>query len=329
MPSRRIRVILVQVVLFGCLAGLLAIADRAPLHSDKRHPDVTIESDFYRYYNGVVERTLPGPYPYRVLVPGVIWILHGAAPFVSELTIDALFKVVLLWTIQIVFFQYVKRFLDPLPALAGVLWLDVLIGFSLAYVQGPSTSETMDLLNLLVCLLFLFWLEEQNWLKLVLLMAAGMVNRETPLLLVPLVLIYDTWSKRGFKRTIVLGSTGSVVYLVIRVLIQPAGGEWVTTVGVPYNLPGIDPGTSERALVGLVHILLLLGPLLVFAFMWFKEKPLPLRAAISTAPLLILVHYIFGTAIESRLWFPLYVFLIPPALLTLRTLVAPASGSDH
>jgi hypothetical protein len=321
--SAKFRISFVYVLLFGSLAGLLAIADRAPLHLDKRHPEVHVESDFYRYYNGVVDGSLPGPYAYRFLVPRIIWVLHIAVPSASELTIDFVSKLLILWAIQILFFHYAGRYLDFPGALGAVLWLDVLTGFSLAYVQGPSTAETMDLFNLLVCLLFLLWVEKGTLLKLGVLVGLGILNRETPLLLLPLILILDVWNKRGLTRTTVLGIIGVTTYMVVRMLITPAAGGWVTTEGLPYNLPGADSATTERALVGFIHVVILIGPLLGLASMRFKEKPILLRSAILVAPIFILVHYVVGTAIESRLWFPLYIFLIPPALLTLRALTEP------
>ena len=43
-----------------------------------------------------------------------------------------------------------------------------------------------------------------------------------------------------------------------------------------------------------------------------------MKASSSVTPVFILIHYVFGTIIETRLWMPLFVILIPLLIDSLK-----------
>jgi hypothetical protein len=99
------------------------------------------------------------------------------------------------------------------------------------------------------------------------------------------------------------------------------GNAWFTFEGLERNIPFLSKEYTATALVGNLHVIFLLGPLLLAGLYRFNEHPRFLRVAASIAPLFILVHYAVGTIVEARLWMPLFVVLIPLALRNIDALV--------
>jgi hypothetical protein len=308
--------------LFFCIAVLLVIADRAPLHLDKGNPSRPIETDFYLHYHSVLDRTIGGPYAYRVLVPWVTALLHGIYPSFAEINIDAALKTLVLFLILLAFFLSQQRFFTPWIALAGTLWMSVLIGYSLAYVQGPASGETTDLLNLLVFILALDLMLDGRMGALAALLFVGMLNRETPLLLLPLIYTLDHSTKRGPARTAGLTLGMLVIYVGLRLAIPTTTGGWFTFQGLGMNIPGYESGRTGEAVQSIVHVLLLLAPLFGLAASGFSRLSLFFRGSILLAAGLVIIHFIVATVIESRLWMPEFALLIPPSLQNLRRILA-------
>jgi hypothetical protein len=305
-------------LLFICIAALLMIADRAPLHLDRRNPSPPVISDFYRHYDSVLDGSIGSPYAYRLLVPWITAFAHRLFPSVTEIDIDAVLKVLILFCVQITFFWTQRRFYAPWIALAGVFWMDVLIGYSLAYVLGPASGETTDLLNLLVFVLALDLMLDGKTAALALLFVVGMLNRETPLLLLPLIYALDRSARRRAARSVIVTLASVAVYVGLRLAVQTTGGKWFTMQGLGSNIPGYEPGMGGRALQSALHVLVLLVPLFGLAVAGFNRKQILFRGSIVLAGILVIVHFVVATVIESRLWMPVFALLIPPSLLTLQ-----------
>lgn len=316
-----------MIVLFIGIALLLEIGDRAPLHLDRRNPNPPIASDFYRHYGSVLDGSIGGPYAYRLLVPWMTETVHWVLPSFSEIDIDAGLKTLILFLLQATFFWSLRRWFSSWVAFAGVLWMDVLVGYSLAYVLGPASGETTDLLNLLVFIIALDFMLDGGMARILTLFVIGMFNRETPLLLLPLVYVVDRAEGRNAVRTVCLLVGSVAVYLGLRIAVPAVGGGWFTVEGLAMNIPGYATGMEERAIASIVHVLILLGPLFMLALPGFTRKPLIFRGSIVVAAALVLIHFAVATVIESRLWMPLYALLIPSSLHTLNNKFARNSSS--
>lgn len=319
---------LALLVLFSGTAGVLCIADRTPVHLGSRFPGVRMQDEFMLYQNGVIQKTLPGPYVYRVLVPYTVNVVQSAIPGMSAMTIDLILKFSVLLLCQFVFYKFLSLFFGGKESVAGVLWWDLLVGYSLAYVQGPSVLESIDLVNALVFMLACLAIYHNQILSLTLLLAVGTLNRESTLLLLSPILIDDFRRRRSLVRTLVSASAVAIPYLGIRL---PAGSfqDWWTWEEIPRNIPFLSAELTGKALVATVHVLLLIGPLLFLALHRFREQPTFLKIVASSAPLIIMTNYLFGAVIESRVWLPLYVVLIPLALGTLaRIFERPTSNAQ-
>ena len=196
--------------------------------------------------------------------------------------------------------------------------MDVLIGYSLAYVLGPASGETTDLLNLLVFILVLDLMLDGRTGALAVLFVVGMLNRETPLLLLPLVFAIDRSEKRGIAPSAILALASVAVYVGLRLAIRTTGGGWFITQGLGMNIPGYESGMAGRSFQSVVHVLLLLAPLFGLAVVGFSRLPLVFRGSIVLAGLLVIIHFVVATVIESRLWMPEFALLIPASLYNLQ-----------
>lgn len=304
-------------ILFASIATLICFSERTPIH----RPEFKTETirEFNLYYNGVVSAALPGPYAYRILVPYAVYGIASVVP-VSPIDIDFVLKFFLLLFCQIIFHSFLRSYLGEWESFAGVLLLDLLLLFSLSYIHGPSVLETGDIANALVFISILLLLHQNKFVLLCAVAALGMLNRETPIALVPVVFLQDRFAHRGWHRSAILLLILGAVYLVPRLLIESPSSNWFLFEGIPWNIPFVAENFA-KPLVANVRLLVLLGPLLLLAFSRFQEQPVFFKHAAILVPIFLLVHYVLATIIEARLWMPLFVVLIPMAMHTLSGLM--------
>ena len=310
----------ILIFIFFSVAGLLAIADRAPYHLEKRFPESKISDDFTFYLDGVLNKTLPGPYIYRILIPYSVDFINKIIPAVSPVTIDLILKFMILFLCQLSFFFLMYMFFSAFKALSGVFLLDVLTGFSLSYFQGPSIPETADLLNMAIFSLVITALYKNSFTTVCVLLFIGMLNRETPILLLPVIFLYDYINKKGFLRSIISAACILVPYLILHLLIREPDPRWVTMEGITRNIPFVNDSYTSTAILSVIRLFLLIGPLLFLSIYRFKNQLQFFKITTSVIPLFIVIHFIFGTIIEARLWMPVFVLLIPPAINTLSNI---------
>ena len=316
-------------LLFISLAILLAIADRAPIHLEKRYPSALIKEEFTFYLDGVINKTLPGPFVYRVLIPYSVTALHSMAPVLSPMNVDLFLKIIILIVCQASFYLYSRLFLSPIASLAGVFILDCLVGFTLSSIQGPSIIETSDLLNMAIYSLALISLYKDSLRYFCLILFIGTFNRESTWMILPILFISDFIHRRGPWRSILACLAVGIPYVGMRLVIGSDAPAWVTLEGIVRNIPFLATEHTGEALMANVHVAVLLGPLLILALMNFKSHPEFLRVTSSIVPLFIVIHYIAGWIIETRLWMPLFVILIPLALNTLTKTFGSAVPDAH
>ena len=116
-------------LLFSSIAILIVLSDRAPIHVDKRIKDLDqknnsadkIEQLFREpqstqfeavspYINGVLNRTYPGPFVYRVLIPLIEKTINDLFISFSLSNIDFFLKIILLVICQLSFYFYLRFF---------------------------------------------------------------------------------------------------------------------------------------------------------------------------------------------------------------------------
>jgi hypothetical protein len=325
------------ILLFSSIAFLIALSDRAPIHVDKRIKDYdqknnnaekterliteTQSTQFEAvspYIHGVLDRTYSGPFVYRILIPGIEQTINNLFKSISLSNIDFFLKIILLIICQMIFYLYLRIFFPLISALAGVLLLDVYIGFALTSLIGQTVVETMDLFNLLIFTLGLIYLWGDKFFLLIITLFIGTINRETTWLFLPIIIVFDLYSKRKLRRSILAFVSIAIPFFTIRLLINPMSTDWFTLKGIVANIPFLDDTTHLKAIVANIKFLIIFGPLLILSLYKFSEHPSFLKAASSVTPVFILAHYVFGTIIETRLWMPLFVILIPLLIDSVR-----------
>ncbi len=310
-------------LLFASLACITVLGDRLPLHIDKRLETPMIERDFYAYYSGMTHFSYPAPYGNRILVPFLVAFLQGIVP-ASALTVDLIVKFALLIAAEYLFFSYLRFFFDGIVALSGVFLLMALVGFCLTFVPGPSVGETASLLDMLIFVLFLLASYKRRFGIASLILFAGMFNRETPLILLPMIVLQEIRGDRKWRRVLVSMMALVIPYVALHLVLPlPRGGGWFLVDNVGQNLPFVEASQNIRAVISNIHFLALLGPLLVLSGYRFNRQPSFLKTTAITIPFYIVAIEAAGAIIEGRIWLPLLVILLP---LSLHTLVSLFGG---
>lgn len=309
------------IMLFISFAVLLALADRAPMHLENRFSCVDLRTDVIIYVNGVTEVTSSGPYVYRVFIPYLATGINSVLPFISLVNLDLLLKIFFLIVCQLTFFYYLRNFFSDMLSLMGVFVLDILLGFTFSSIIGPSIGENADLLNLAVFILVLNALYKNKFLIAVVFLFIGTFNRETTLFLIPIIFMHDLILKKGMLRTVAALFAVAIPYIGLRMIIQPSVPDWFTFEALIKNIPLLSAKTTSSAVIANLHVAFLLLPLIVLSLLNFSQHPQFLRIAAYITPLFILVHYLIGNIIETRLWIPLFTILIPLSLNTLSMIL--------
>lgn len=318
-PSREERnQFLILLLIFSAFAVLIAITDRVPIHLEEKNPSLTLTSNNLLYLEGVRNGTLSGPYAYRVLIPFTISEIHRLLPSVSIINIDYGLKIMFLIAAQFSFYFYLRIFFQPIISVAGVLMMDIVVAFTLSPIIGPSITETTDILNLTVYALAFIAIYKNSFVILIGLLCIGTFNRETTLLVLPLIFFNDYILKRKIHRSIIATIAVAIPYLGLRTIIRPTTVQWFTFDGLVRNIPFLSHDNTIKAIAANFHVGILLFPLLFLSFLRFDKQPEFLRRSMIITPFFIAVHYTFGTIIETRLWMPLFIIMIP---LTMNTLI--------
>ncbi|NUN68219.1 MAG: hypothetical protein HUU02_00740 [Bacteroidetes bacterium] len=318
----------VLLLLFVSISFLLVIIDRSPVHLEKRAPAVAITEQSLAFYEGTLSGSLGGPYAYRVLVPYGISVFHALLPFAPVLVIDGIIKFFLLILCQWGLYRYLCLFFPRSAALFGVLYADILISFTLSSIAGPSITETADILNMVFFIAAFYALHQRSLPLLLITLFVATWNRETILAILPMIIIDDIRRKERPIRSIAAMVVVLSAYVVIRLIIPASQGAWFTFTGLVKNIPFLSPEHTMNALMGNIHVALLLLPLIVLSLVGFRRKPVFLQNAMAIVPLFIVAHYLVGVIIETRLWMPLFIILIPLSLITiLESLERPSSNT--
>lgn len=307
-------------MLFISIALMLAITDRAHLHLEKDCDCVHLRQNVESYVLGVTDQTATGPYVYRILIPFLILGTQAVFSFLTMVGIDFLMKVFFLILCQLSFYYYLRNFYFSIISFLGLVILDVLLSFTFSSILGPSVVETADIFNLVIFILALQALYRNHFIQFLLLIFLGTLNRETTWFLLPVLFLNDFSNKKGYFRTIIAAVVIAVPYFGLRLLIKSDNASWFTFEKLSHNIPFLSSELTTTALIANFHTAIFLLPFIILTVMNFKKHPNFLRKAVFITPLFILVHYLLGSIIETRLWLPLIVILLPTSLNTLSIL---------
>jgi len=288
-------------------------ADLSPIDLESISPDVAISQKFIYYWQGVVYRIFPGPYLYRVLVPHLYFVINRIThlPLVD---IDLFTKTLILVFCQFMLYVYFKQFVRPVLSLLGVVLFDSFLGYFLSFIKGPSIIESMDLLNLGLFTAGLYLIFKERYWALSIVLVFGILNRETPILLVPLAMAYEFNNGKKIRESLIPMVVAVIVFLGLRFGISG----WAITSWFNINeLARNIAFATQEAFSGNIRLLVLIIPFVLIGIFRFHDHPKLIKFALWLVPALILIHYFTARIIESRLWMPLLPLLIPPVLANL------------
>jgi hypothetical protein len=292
----------------GAVRQALANRDEAGELAGARSPDevlvstlTTRELEHVQALQGVVR----APVRYRPLSFWMTEVLRRGTGLPYLIT-DFYLRLLFLFLCALAFHRYLRRWLDLPTTVLGVVLLFALM--PAVYWQGYH--KLYDFLNLLIFILGYALIRARRDWWLVLLLAVGMCNRETTVMLV-VVYFFVRWDELPVRtlllRSGLLGLLCMAIYVGLRLVYSYAS--WFHWYELREN--PLDPLTY-------VHLLLFFNAFWVLAFLDWKSKPRFLRRAMLMAPLFFVIHFAVGYVLEVRLFLPLLPLFIPLGLLSLR-----------
>ena len=332
---RHLRATALLLFLMTGIAWCLAVADRNPIHLIEDiseyygAEDDLFNQSFNEYIDGIVNGTNDTPLAYRPMVAYLIAGLHDTFQWVSRVNIDFFLKVVILVGCQLSFYRYMRGFMSEQLALAGVLLLDTYIGFALSYHVAPTALETQDLLNVWLECIVLNCIRTNRFRAVLGVFFVSVLNRETLFFLLPLFIVQDKMNRRSRWRSVAVLAALALPYVGLRLVmdVPESGAPWFTFGGLPWNVPFLEsPKMTHLAAKANLRLLFLLGPLLVIGAYRFRTRPPLLRLAYLSTFLFILIHYLIGQIVETRIWMPVFPLLIPLCILNLANLLPVHEG---
>jgi len=278
----------------GTLAGARSLAEVVVSTPTPR------EWEHLQAIHGVVR----APLRYRPLSFWMTEVLCRATG-VPYLFTDFYLRTLFLFFCALAFHGYLRRWLDVPTTVLGVVLLFALM----PAVYWRGYHKLYDFVNLLVFIVgYLLIRARRDW-WLVPLLAVGMFNRETTVMLV-LVYVLVRWGELPLRmlllRTGVLGLLCTGIYVGLRVAYGYAPWyHWYELRENPF-----DPQTY-------LYPLLFFNAFWVLAFLDWKSKPRFLRRAMWMVPAFFAIHFVVGYVREVRLFLPLLPLFIPLGLLSL------------
>lgn len=288
-------------------------------HTNQRTDYWCRDMHFEEYQNGVMNHTIYGPIAYRVMIPYTVDFLSNICHVGSEKQVVFYLNIFLLLLTQFAFYYYLKNIFSDTESLLGTLWLDLCIMMGFTSFIGIHVYETMDVCNLFFMSCALNLLYNHRWRWLIIILFFGMLNRETPAFLLLPVYIFLYKKKISIRWALLCTIAVLIPYFSLKLLIHPPQPFWFQTIYLSENLPFLKDSDPEIIGLGYLKFILLLGSALWIALSGFKNKNEFFRITMLIVPVYIPIHLIVGHLEEYRLWIPLFLFLIPLGLETIRS----------
>lgn len=208
-----------------------------------------------------------------------------------------------------VFYRYLAAWFEPLTSLLGYFMLAAVLPFTYLFYGMQVT----DPLNMLVFFLA-FWAIRDGWdAWLFPLVAVGMLNRET-VLLIPLLYACVRFGQVPLGRWVWRAAALAIVAAGIY-----AGLRFVFGLKTPYAPSGLKGYLLRNATrwTGWVQALAFFNLALFYAWRHLGQRPTFLRRSLLIVPVFLAIHLSIGNLREIRLFLPLLPVLIPLTLMEL------------
>jgi hypothetical protein len=276
----------------------------------------------FEEHTRVMAGTYVSPIQYRILTYALAeGLVRLGLPIHSA---HEIWRVIFTALSLFVLYKFLRGWFSPMLSLLGMFILAAIIPLTYVYYMMGVT----DPLNMLVFFLAFWAMRERRDVWLIPLVAIGMLNRESPIL-IPLFYVAVRWGE-PFRQwlPIFLGTSVAAVgiYVLLRLVYRPVC---------------CDYGVVEALLVNLADWRAYLGAIVVFNIgLWgtwigWRRRPEFLRRLSLMVPVFILPYLLQGTVRESRYYLPLLAIVIPMLLHYLiellgeKPVATTASGGER
>ncbi len=299
-----------RVLLFLSLSTLIGIVDFFPNDSLVQASEDGLTQQFEWTYHKFLDHSIGGPYMYRFLVPLCIhWSseIFQVHPLHSTLGLNILFTFALFWGV----YMYAKQVGNFRKAIESVFITGIYLVATQVQFFGVHVVESQDLLNLVVFAFVLYLLKKERWWSAGILIALGILNRETPIfLLIPLG--YFSWKAQKPTPAIVSIVFSIGMYAAIRIVM---GGEtesdWMQFDKISKNIPFLSREDLWFSVKSNALVLFYFMPLIALFLIGNKQRDSFSRVIVFMCILFIVTHYFVGTILELRLFLPVVISIVP------------------
>jgi len=166
------------------------------------------------------------PFVYRILAP---WVA-GVIPINLELSFYFLNMFALLGLALLMYKFMIKFGLESRVSFA----LTACFVFNRYFFQFLAWDyfQIVDTLSLIIIIYSFLLVKSKKWLTLSLILIVGVLIKETVLIIIPTAFAYLYWKdseKSDYNNLAIVSSNSIIVFILLRVLIQPGGGEDIIT----------------------------------------------------------------------------------------------------
>ena len=259
-------------------------------------------------HTSVIAGTYVAPVQYRILTYALAeGLVRIGLPIHSA---HEVWRVIFTALSLFVLYRFLRGWFSPLPSLLGMFMLAAIIPLTYVYYMMGVT----DPLNMLVFFLAFWAIREGRDVWLIPLVAVGMLNRESPIL-IPLFYVAVRWGEPfGQWLTVFVGASAAAVgvFLGLHLVYRPVCCDYSVLEAIVVNL------TDWRAYLDAI-VVFNIG--LWGTWIGWRRRPEFLRRVSLMVPVFILPYLLQGTVRESRYWLPLLGIVIPMVLLYLIELL--------
>jgi len=283
--------------------------------------------DFHKYLlmaesSPGISSDIPQPFAFRILGP----YLAGLLPFELNTGFYLLSLLASAVLIFVFFFFLCSLKIDRKSSAIAVLFF-ILNKYFFGYSIW-NYYQLNDILSLIFILLLLMFLLKESWLRFAIVLIIGVLARETAIIMIPVSLIYileRRLVKSSLLKWLAAVLPGLVVFIILRLLIEPAGGQNLWEAFLTYSAKLGSPGpwmgmtvicTIPLSLVPLIY----LGDtiaffrrrihLLVFIILVFISTLFGINNERLMAPVFVVFYTIIALFIKSRITGKLWLLYI-------------------
>lgn len=268
--------------------------------------------DFMRsWHSAIIEGRGPYPDQYRFLV---FFLAEGLVRLGLPVTgAHSLLRLLFTSASLYVFYRYLAGWFSPMTSLLGFFMLAAVLPLTYLFYRMQVT----DPLNLLIWILALWAMRDRRDLALYSLIAVGMLNRETVILIPVLYACVRAGTaplRAWLPHALALALLAAGMYAGLRLLFglrEPYVGSGLASLPDFWRF-------NARHWAGWVQVLAFFNLALIFAWRDLGRRPVFLRRALWIVPIFVAIHFSVGHLREIRLDLPLIPILVPLTLMALE-----------